>query len=81
MDQHEAELNTSFFSNTSRSMFSCPPEPQLVWDFIHDTTFPWDFAAVTSIISPTAVLLNTCCHSGNSNTLIAIKYGRYRSSK
>ena len=71
MDQHKAELNTSFFSNTTRSMFCYPHEPQLVWDFIHDTTFPWDFAAVTSITSPTAVLLNTCSHSGNSNTLLS----------
>ena len=87
MDQHKAELNTSFFSNTTRSMFCCPHEPQLVWDFIHDTTFPWDFAAVASIISATAVLLNTCNHStkakertAESFECLAIKYGRYRSS-
>ena len=73
MDQHEAELNTSFFSNTTRSMFYCPHEPQLVWDFIpcHDTTFPWVFAAVASINSPTAVLLNTCIQSSNSNILLS----------
>ena len=57
MDQREAELNTSSISNTTRSVFSCPHDPQLVWD-LHDTTSPWIFAAVASIISPTAVLLN-----------------------
>ena len=57
MDQREAELNTSSFSNTTRSVFSCPHDPHLVWD-LHDTTSPWIFAAVASIISPTAVLLN-----------------------
>ena len=57
MDQREAELNTSSISNTTRSVFSCPHDPQLVWD-LHDTTSSWIFAAVTCIISPTAVLLN-----------------------
>ena len=57
MDQREAELNTSSISNTTRSVFSCPHDPQLVWD-LHDTTSSWIFAAVASIISPTAVLLN-----------------------
>ena len=57
MDQREAELNTSSISNTTRSVFSCPHDPHLVWD-LHDTTSPWIFAAVASIISPTAVLLN-----------------------
>ena len=57
MDQREAELNTSSFSNTTRSVFYCPHDPHLVWD-LHDTTSPWIFAAVASIISPTAVLLN-----------------------
>ena len=57
MDQREAELNTSSISNTTRSVFSCPHDPQLVWD-LHDTTSPWIFAAVAFIISPTAVLLN-----------------------
>ena len=73
MDQHEAELNTYFFSNTTRSMFYCPHEPQLVWDFIpwHDTTFPWVYAAVASINSPTAVRLNTCIQSSNSNILLS----------
>ena len=57
MDQREAELNTSSISNTTRSVFSCPHDPQLVWD-LHDTTSPWIFAAVACIISPTAVFLN-----------------------
>ena len=57
MDQREAELNTSSFSNTTRSVFYCPHDPHLVWD-LHDTTSPWIFAAVASIISSTAVLLN-----------------------
>ena len=57
MDQRKTELNTSSISNTTRSVFSCPHDPHLVWD-LHDTTSPWIFAAVASIISPTAVLLN-----------------------
>ena len=57
MGQREAELNTSSFSNSTRSVFSCPHDPQLVWD-LHDTTSSWIFAAVACIISPTAVLLN-----------------------
>ena len=54
-------------------MFYCPHEPQLVWDFIpwHDTTFPWVYAAVASINSPTAVRLNTCIQSSNSNILLS----------
>ena len=57
MDQREAELNTSSNSNTTRSVFYCPHDPQLGWD-LHDTTSPWIFAAVACIISPTAVFLN-----------------------
>ena len=57
MDQRKAELNTSSISNTTRSVFSCPHDPQLVWD-LHDTTSSWIFAAVACIISPTAVFLN-----------------------
>ena len=57
MDQREAELNNSSFWNTTRSVFYCPHDPQLVWD-LHDTTWPWIFTAVASIICPTAVLLN-----------------------
>ena len=71
MDQHEAALNTSFFSNTTRSTFYCPHEPQLVWDFIQDTTFPWVFCRGHIYNSPTAVLLNTCNHSSNSNILLS----------
>ena len=57
MGQREAELNTSSFSNSTRSVFYCPHDPQLVWD-LHDTTSSWIFAAVACIISPTAVFLN-----------------------
>ena len=57
MDQREAEQNTSSFSNTARSVFYCPHDPHSVWD-LHDTTSPWIFATVASIISPTAGLLN-----------------------
>ena len=57
MGQREAELNTSSFSNSTRSVFSCPHDLQLVWD-LHDTTSSWIFAAVACIISPTAVFLN-----------------------
>ena len=57
MDQREAELNTSSFSNTTRSVFYCPHDPQLAWD-LHGTTSPWIFTAVASVICPTAVLLN-----------------------
>ena len=44
-------------SNTINSVFYCPHIPQLIWD-VHDTISPWIFAAVASIISPDAVLLN-----------------------
>ena len=57
MAQRKTELNTSSISNTTRSVFSCPHDPQLVWD-LHDTTSSWIFAAVACIISPTAVFLN-----------------------
>ena len=57
MGQRETELNTSSFSNSTRSVFSCPHDLQLVWD-LHDTTSSWIFAAVACIISPTAVFLN-----------------------
>ena len=57
MDQRETELNTCSISNSTRSVFYCPKDPQLVWN-LHDITSPWIFAAVASIISPTAVLLN-----------------------
>ena len=38
-------------------MFNCPQVPQFIWD-VHDTISPWIFAALASIISPAAVLLN-----------------------
>jgi len=44
-------------SNTTKSVFSCPQVPQLIWD-VHDIISPWIFAAVAAIISPAAVLLN-----------------------
>ena len=44
-------------SNTINSVFYCPHIPQLIWD-VHDSISPWIFAAVASIISPAAVLLN-----------------------
>ena len=56
MGPNETERATTF-SNSTRSVFYCPHEPQLAWD-LHDTTSPWVFAAVASIISPPAVLLN-----------------------
>ena len=57
MDPNETETATSF-SNTTRSVFHCSHEPNLVWD-LHDTTSPWVFAAIAFVISPAAVLLNT----------------------
>ena len=44
-------------SSTTKSVFNCPQVPQFIWD-VHDTISPWIFAAVASIISPAAVLLN-----------------------
>ena len=52
-------------------MFYCPHETIVIFEFIHDITFLWVFAAVASMISPTAVLLNTCNHSSNSNILLS----------
>ena len=56
MGPNETERAT-IFSNSTRSVFYCPHEPHLVWDF-NDTTSPWVFATFASIISPLAVLLN-----------------------
>ena len=56
MDRNETETAT-IFSNTTKSVFHCSHEPNLVWD-LHDTTSPWVFAAIASMISPSAVLLN-----------------------
>ena len=56
MSSNETETAT-VLSNTTRSVFYCSHAPDLVWD-LHDTISPWVFAAVSSIISPTVVLLN-----------------------
>ena len=56
MGSNETETAT-VLSNTTRSVFYCLHAPNLVWD-LHHTTSPWVFAAVSSIISPTVVLLN-----------------------
>ena len=56
MGSNETETAT-VLSNTTRSVFYCSHAPHLVWD-LHDTISPWVFAAVSSIISPTVVLLN-----------------------
>ena len=56
MDRNETETAT-IFSNTTKSVFHCSHEPNLVWD-LQDTISPWVFAAIASIISPSAVLLN-----------------------
>ena len=56
MGPNETERAT-IFSNSTRSVFYCPHEPHLVWDF-NDNTSPWVFATFGSIISTLAVLLN-----------------------
>ena len=56
MGSNETETAT-VLSNTTRSVFYCSHAPHLVWD-LHDATSPWVFAVVSSIISPTVVLLN-----------------------
>ena len=56
MYRNETETVT-IFSNTTKSVFHCSYEPNLVWD-LQDTTSPWIFVAIASIISPSAVLLN-----------------------
>ena len=56
MDRNETET-ANIFSNTTKSVFHCSHEPNLVWD-LQDTTSPWVFAVIASIISPSAVLLN-----------------------
>ena len=56
MGSNETETAT-VLSNTTGSVFYCLHAPNLVWD-LHDTISPWVFAAVSSIISPTVVLLN-----------------------
>ena len=56
MDHNQTET-TIVSSNATKSLFYCPHAPRLIWD-VHDTISPWIFAAVASIISPAAVLLN-----------------------
>ena len=54
---HNPTETSIMSSNTNKSVFNCPQIPQFIWD-VHDTISPWIFAAVASIISPAAVLLN-----------------------
>ena len=82
MDPNETETATSF-SNTTRSVFHCSHEPNLVWD-LHDTTSPWVFAAIAFAISPSAVLLNALIIISVKRrkelqraSNVVIKYGRY----
>ena len=56
MDHNQTET-TIVSSNATKSLFYCSHAPRLIWD-VHDTISPWIFAAVASIISPAAVLLN-----------------------
>ena len=56
MDHNQTETPI-MSTSTTKSVIYCPHIPQLIWD-AHDTISPWIFAAVASIISPTAVLLN-----------------------
>ena len=71
MDQHEAELNRFLLFEHNQVNVLLPTRSTVIFEFIHDITFLWVFAAVTSMISPTAVLLNTCNHSSNSNILLS----------
>ena len=57
MDQSEAELNTAPFRQVSVSY--CPHEPHCYLGIYMTHASPWIFAAVASIMSLTAVLLNT----------------------
>ena len=63
MDQSEAELNTSPFrtqlGQCRRVSYCMPTRATLLVSDLHDTASPWIFAAVASIMSLTAVLLNT----------------------
>ena len=54
---HNPTETSIMSSNTTKSVFNCPQVPQFIWD-VHDTISPWIFAALASIISPAAVLLN-----------------------
>ena len=54
---HNPTETSIMSSTTTKSVFNCPQVPQFIWD-VHDTISPWIFAALASIISPAAVLLN-----------------------
>ena len=54
---HNPTETSIMSSTTTKSVFNCPQVPQFIWD-VHDTISPWILAAVASIISPAAVLLN-----------------------
>ena len=54
---HNPTETSIMSSSTTKSVFNCLQVPQFIWD-VHDTISPWIFAAVASIISPAAVLLN-----------------------
>ena len=54
---HKTTETSIISSSMTKSLFNCPQGPQFIWD-VHDTTSPWIFAAVASIISPAAVFLN-----------------------
>ena len=56
LDHNPTEMSI-MSSSTTKSVFNCPQVPQFIWD-VHDTISPWIFAALASIISPAAVLLN-----------------------
>ena len=54
---HSPTETSIMSSSPNKSVLNCPQVPQFIWD-VHDTISPWIFAAVASIISPAAVLLN-----------------------
>ena len=65
MDLHNAVANSS---TEIRSVFICPAIPDVVWD-LHDTITPWSLVTITSIASPTTILLNAL-------VIIAVKQRR-----
>ena len=71
MDQHEAELNRFLLFKHNQVDVLLSTRTTVSLGFYTRHYFPWVFAAVTSIISPTTVLLNTCNHSSNSNILLS----------
>ena len=50
-------------SSDMRSVFSCPHNPNFVWDPT-DKIFPWVMVAIVSIASPAAVILNILVIAG-----------------